>query len=306
MNVVSNARADEPGDRPVSRSGGNGPTVLRIGLGARLRHKREVAGITRKRRATPSAARPPRSAAWSWAGSASRSATSPTCSPSTAWSTRRARRVPHPGRPGQRPRLVAPLLRPAAVLVRDLLGLEQAASMIRTYELQFVPGLLQTRGTPARSPSSSTRTPPRSSAASSCGCAARPSSPRPSRPQLWAVVDEAALRRASRARSCSASSSSGSSSSTGCRTSRCRSPRCARRPRRGGRPVHHPAVPRARPARHRLPRAAHQRPLPGQAGRRRPLRDGDGPAVRAGRAARPHRARPDDHPRGALAWPRSP
>ena len=42
MNVVSNLRADEPGDRPVSGVQPTGPTVLRIGLGARLRHKREI------------------------------------------------------------------------------------------------------------------------------------------------------------------------------------------------------------------------------------------------------------------------
>ena len=48
MNVVSNVRADEPGDRPVSGVQATGPTVLRIGLGARLRHKREVAGLTRE------------------------------------------------------------------------------------------------------------------------------------------------------------------------------------------------------------------------------------------------------------------
>src|SRR4029079_1808094 len=48
MNVVSNARADSPGDRPVSGVANNGPTVLRIGLGARLRHKRELAGLTRE------------------------------------------------------------------------------------------------------------------------------------------------------------------------------------------------------------------------------------------------------------------
>ena len=50
----------------IGRSSGvatNGPTVLRIGLGARLRHKREVAGLTTRRggRRT-SGALPPRSA----------------------------------------------------------------------------------------------------------------------------------------------------------------------------------------------------------------------------------------------------
>lgn len=54
-------------------------------------------------------------------------------------------------------------------------GLEQAASAIRCYEVQFVPGLLQAPSTPKRSCDSATptRRTRRSSAASGCGWTAR-------------------------------------------------------------------------------------------------------------------------------------
>ena len=75
------------------------------------------------------------------------------------------------------------------------LGMEQAASMIRTYELQFVPGLLQTRRY-ARAVTQLVHSDPaeverrvelrmRRQAILSA----------PDGPTLWAVVDEAALRR---------------------------------------------------------------------------------------------------------------
>ena len=146
MNVVSNVRADEPGDRPVSGVQATGPTVLRIGLGARLRHKREVAGLTREE-----------------AGDAIRG------------SAAKISRL-ELGRVGFKERDVSDLLTRYGVVDPDeraefltlvgranapgwwhrysdllpswfetYLGMEQAASMIRTYELQFVPGLLQTR-----------------------------------------------------------------------------------------------------------------------------------------------------------------
>ena len=51
------------------------------------------------------------------------------------------------------------------------LGLEAAATLIRTFELQFVHGLFQTKATPARSPCSATSPRPRrrSTAGSACG-----------------------------------------------------------------------------------------------------------------------------------------
>jgi transcriptional regulator with XRE-family HTH domain len=53
------------------------------------------------------------------------------------------------------------------------LGLEQASSVIRTYECQFVPGLLQTPDYARASPGSGTTMRARWNAASHCGCAAR-------------------------------------------------------------------------------------------------------------------------------------
>src|SRR4051794_18265980 len=196
MNVVSNVRADEPGDRPVSGVQATGPTVLRIGLGARLRHKREVAGLSREE-----------------AGDAIRG------------SAAKISRL-ELGRVGFKERDVSDLLTRYGVVdpeeraefltlvgranapgwwhrYSDLLpswfetylGMEQAASMIRTYELQFVPGLLQTRRY-ARAVTQLVHSDPaeverrvelrmRRQAILSA----------PGGPTLWAVVDEAALRR---------------------------------------------------------------------------------------------------------------
>jgi len=75
-------------------------------------------------------------------------------------------------------------------------GLEAAASVIRTYQIQFVPGLLQTEGY--------ARALIRQGSAASEQEIARRSELRASRqeilrrpdaPQLWVVVDEGALRR---------------------------------------------------------------------------------------------------------------
>jgi transcriptional regulator with XRE-family HTH domain len=196
MNVVGNAGAEGPGERPGSGVAANGPTVLRIGLGARLRQKRELAGLTREE-----------------AGDAIRG------------SAAKISRM-ELGRVGFKERDVTDLLTRYGVddpeeraeflaLVRranapgwwhrysDLLpswfetylGLEQAASMIRTYELQFVPGLLQTRRY-ARAVTELVHSDPaeverrvelrlRRQAILSA----------PGGPTLWAVLDEAALRR---------------------------------------------------------------------------------------------------------------
>ena len=82
---------------------------------------------------------------------------------------------------------------------QSYLGLEAAAALIRTYEVQFVPGLLQTRdvrprGRPARATAAPRRR--RSTAGSTLRMTRQQLLTRaPSPPQLWAVVDEAALRR---------------------------------------------------------------------------------------------------------------
>ena len=86
---------------------------------------------------------------------------------------------------------------------QSYLGLEAAAALIRTYEVQFVPGLLQTaeyaravvllghraaRGRGDRAPGRPADGPPAAA------------HPRRTPPQLWAVIDEAALRRPDRRR----------------------------------------------------------------------------------------------------------
>ena len=89
---------------------------------------------------------------------------------------------------------MAPLRRRAAQLVRGVLGLEEAASLLRTYELQFVPGLLQTEDY-ARAV---VRLGFSDAAADEierrvrCARPARSGSTAPGAPTLWAVVDEAA------------------------------------------------------------------------------------------------------------------
>jgi transcriptional regulator with XRE-family HTH domain len=173
-----------------------GPTVLRIGLGSELRRRRELAGITREA-----------------AGDAIRA------------STAKISRL-ELGRVSFKERDVADLLTLYQVddpaeraefleLARNAnapgwwhryadllpswfetyLGLEQAAAVIRTYELQFVPGLLQTRDY-AR-------------AVTALGATRNEEIERrvelrmrrqqlltaPGAPTLWAVIDEAALRR---------------------------------------------------------------------------------------------------------------
>jgi transcriptional regulator with XRE-family HTH domain len=189
--------ADVPGGSPPGGSGA-GPTVLRIALGTHLRQLRETSGLTTAQaadviRATPS----------------------------------KISRLEN-GRSAARQRDIADLLtlygvtdqaeqeqvlaltRQAAVPgwwqpYNDVLpkwlelyiGLEEAASVIRSYEVQFVHGLLQTEDY-ARAVISITH----------MGASAEEIERRvslrlrrqrlltgPRAPQLWAVVDEAALRR---------------------------------------------------------------------------------------------------------------
>ncbi|WP_433560155.1 helix-turn-helix domain-containing protein [Pseudonocardia xinjiangensis] len=182
--------------RSINRAGGGGPTVLRLGLGGELRRRREAAGVTRE-----------------MAGDAIRA------------SPAKISRL-ELGRVGFKERDVADLLTLYGVgegaertqflaLARqanapgwwhryaDLLpgwfetyiGLEQASSLIRTYELQFVPGLLQTADY-ARAVTRLGHTDSdeverrvelrmrRQELLTADGA-----------PTLWAVIDEAALRR---------------------------------------------------------------------------------------------------------------
>ncbi|MET8833298.1 helix-turn-helix transcriptional regulator [Micromonospora sp. NPDC004540] len=183
---------------PVEGGPTSGPTVLRMLLGAQLRRLRERAGVSRE------------SAGWEIRSSESKISRMEL------------------GRVGFKERDVADLLTLYGVaapderaallkLARDAnspgwwhrygdvlpgwfqsyLGLEAAAALIRTYEVQFVPGLLQTpayaravillghRGAP---PAEVDR---RVSLRVERQQLLRRSEP----PQLWAVLDEAALRR---------------------------------------------------------------------------------------------------------------
>ena len=181
----------------ITAQPGSGPTVLRILLGSQLRMLREVKGITREE-----------------AGYAIRASGS------------KISRM-ELGRVSFKERDVTDLLRlygvdedEAATLVElaiqanspgwwhkygDVLpdwfqvyvGLEEAASLIRLYEVQFVPGLLQTAGyaravvelgQPGAAPDEIERR-------ISLRLARQELLTKPGGPRLWAIVDEAALRR---------------------------------------------------------------------------------------------------------------
>jgi len=80
---------------------------------------------------------------------------------------------------------------------QSYLGLEAAASLIRTYEIQFVPGLLQTAEYARAVVILGHHLAPPEEVERRVGLrmARQPMLNRPDGPQLWAVVDEAALRR---------------------------------------------------------------------------------------------------------------
>lgn len=175
-----------------------GPTVLRMLLGAQLRRLREASGVTRE--------------AAGWEIRASESKIS---------------RI-ELGRVGFKERDVADLLTLYGVhddaerdvllaLARDAnepgwwhrysdvlpqwfqsyLGLEAAAALIRTYEVQFVPGLLQSRDYARAVVLLGHRSAPHEEIEHRVNLrmARQRLLTRSGAPQLWAVVDEAALRR---------------------------------------------------------------------------------------------------------------
>jgi transcriptional regulator with XRE-family HTH domain len=76
-------------------------------------------------------------------------------------------------------------------------GLEEAAALIRTYEVQFIPGLLQTEGYARAVISLGNSTAPREEIEQrvSLRITRQKILTRGDGPRLWAVVDEAALRR---------------------------------------------------------------------------------------------------------------
>jgi transcriptional regulator with XRE-family HTH domain len=204
MNAVPDDADARPLDRPAHdltttpapKGPATGPTVLRIGLGGALRRKREAAGVSRER-----------------AGEVIRA------------SPAKISRL-ELGRVGFKERDVADLLTAYGVhepaeraefldLARqantpgwwhrysDLLpawfetylGLEQAASVIRNYELQFVPGLLQTRDYARAVILLGHTDPVEVERRVELRMQRQELLDGPNAPTLWAVIDEAALRR---------------------------------------------------------------------------------------------------------------
>ncbi|WP_428965667.1 helix-turn-helix domain-containing protein [Micromonospora fluostatini] len=183
---------------PAEGGPATGPTVLRMLLGAQLRRLREGCGVTRE------------GAGWEIRASESKISRMEL------------------GRVGFKERDVSDLLTLYGVkdpheresllkLARDAnnpgwwhrygdvlptwfqsyLGLEAAAALIRSYEVQFVPGLLQTRDYARAVVSLGHRraTPDELDRRVDLRMQRQQLLHRPDPPQLWAVVDEAALRR---------------------------------------------------------------------------------------------------------------
>ncbi len=247
MNAVPPA-SDLPVDRILAMPRG-GPTVLRMLLGARLRRLREARGITREE-----------------AGYEIRASRS------------KISRLEH-GRVGFKERDVADLLvlygvndaQERAALeslaeranvqgwwakYNDILpdwfevyiGLEQAASLIRSYELQFVPGLFQTEDYARAVTVLGHRSAPAGEIERRVNLrlARQELLTCPEPPTLWTVVDEAALRRPIGGDDVMRGQLGASHRDQ--RAAERRPPGRAvpaRRARRRGRRVHHPAVRRA-------------------------------------------------------------
>jgi hypothetical protein len=182
----------------ASQQNGGGPTVRRIQLGARLRSLRTAAGVTRDQ------------AGWAIRGSESKISRMEL------------------GRVGFKERDVVDLLKLYGVHDEDehrrllalaheanepgwwhaygdilsswfqnYLDLEQAAELIRTYEVQFVPGLLQTDAY-ARAVillGHATATPEEVDLRARLRMARKQLLTIPNPPRLWAVIDEAVLLR---------------------------------------------------------------------------------------------------------------
>src|SRR5690349_15592063 len=198
MNVARNHETLAGGPAGGAEQNGSvgGPTVLRIGLGSELRRRRELAGVTRE-----------------VAGEAIRA------------STAKISRL-ELGRVSFKERDVADLLTLYGVsdpaeraefleLARNAnapgwwhryadllpswfetyLGLEQAAAVIRTYELQFVPGLLQTRDYARAVTSLAVTRAEEIERRVELRMRRQYLLDTPNQPMLWAVIDEGVLRR---------------------------------------------------------------------------------------------------------------
>ena len=177
---------------------GGGPTVQRMLVGAKLRRLRTDMGLSREE-----AAQAIRASEWKihrlengQVGFKERDLID-LLAPLWGHRPRRDRRAPHHGPRSQHPRLVAALRRRPAQWFRTYVDLESAAALIRTYEGQFVPGLLQTddymraviHGAHLDESSDEVGRRVR------LRMARQTLLTREHPPRLWAVVDEAALRR---------------------------------------------------------------------------------------------------------------
>jgi transcriptional regulator with XRE-family HTH domain len=173
-----------------------GPTVLRIGLGGALRRKREAAGVTRERAGEAIRASPAKISRLELGrvGFKERDvADLLTCYGATDPAERAqfielARQANAPGWWRQYADLLPSWF-------ETYLGLEQAASMIRNYELQFVPGLLQTRDYARAVTMLGHADPVEVERRVELRLRRQALLTGPNAPTLWAVVDETALRR---------------------------------------------------------------------------------------------------------------
>lgn len=197
--MISDRAANSPPARAAADGARNGPTALRIALGAQLRRLREARGITSEEAAEAIRA--------------------------THSKISRLER----GRSGAKQRDVADLLslygvtdetvreemlmlarhanipgwwqQYSDVLPRWLelyVGLEEAASVIRTYEVQFVHGLMQTEDYARAVVLIANAHAPAEEIDRRVSARMRRQTllTQPGAPELWAVLDEAALRRA--------------------------------------------------------------------------------------------------------------
>jgi transcriptional regulator with XRE-family HTH domain len=174
-----------------------GPTVLRILLGAQLRRLREAAGVTRgdagyRIRASESKIS---RMELGRVGFKERDVSDLLELYGVAEASERetllalARDANTPGWWNQYRDLVPTWFQP-------FVGLEEAASLIRTYEVQFIPGLLQTKEYARAVISLDTgATGAEIDRRASLRMARQRLLTRPDPPKLWAIIDEAALRR---------------------------------------------------------------------------------------------------------------
>ena len=165
------------------------------------------------------------------------------------------------------------------------LGLETAASVIRTFELQFVHGLFQTEDYARAVTLLGHTTAPAEEIDRRVSLRLKRQDllNGPTPPQVWSVIDEGALRRPVGGPAVMRAQLERLVELTKLRHVTIQvAPFSTRRARRGRGLVHRAALQRARGAGRRLHRAADERPLPGQARRRRSLPGGHEPPVHRG------------------------